>query len=51
MINQAVILAGGLGTRLSSAHPDKPKFLVPIGNSALADIIFEELAKAKIDRK
>ncbi|MGQ9661368.1 MAG: NTP transferase domain-containing protein, partial [Kiritimatiellia bacterium] len=27
---QAVILAGGLGTRIRSLYPDRPKALIPI---------------------
>jgi hypothetical protein len=30
MINEAIILAGGLGTRLRSAVPDLPKCMAPV---------------------
>ena len=31
MIREAIILAGGLGTRLRSAVPDLPKCMAPVG--------------------
>lgn len=40
MINEAIILAGGLGTRLRSAVPDLPKCMAPVaGKPFLAHVI------------
>ncbi len=40
-----VILCGGLGTRLKSILPDKPKILVSFGKRVLLEIILEGLEK------
>ena len=50
MINQAVILAGGKGTRLSGINLDLPKFLTPVGTKTIADLIFEEIDKTEIKK-
>lgn len=39
-----IILAGGLGTRLRSAVPDKPKCLAPIGARSFLEVQLESLA-------
>jgi D-glycero-alpha-D-manno-heptose 1-phosphate guanylyltransferase len=39
-----VILAGGLGTRLRAAVPDKPKCLAPVGDRSFLEIQLESLA-------
>ena len=40
MINEVIILAGGLGTRLRSAVPDLPKCMAPVGGEPfLAQVI------------
>jgi D-glycero-D-manno-heptose 1,7-bisphosphate phosphatase len=50
MLNQAVILAGGKGSRLSGINLGLPKFLTPIGSKTIADLIFEEIYKTGINR-
>lgn len=40
----AFILAGGLGTRLASVLPDRPKALAPIGGRPFLDILLDQLA-------
>ena len=49
-INEAVVLAGGLGTRLSPLTKYRPKSLVPIGNYTMLDWNFFMLAKNGIKR-
>ena len=49
-IPDAIILCGGLGTRLKSVQPDLPKVLTPIGDLALIDILISQLTKAGINR-
>jgi NDP-sugar pyrophosphorylase family protein len=41
---RALILAGGLGTRLASLLPDRPKVLAPIAGRPFLDILVEDLA-------
>jgi NDP-sugar pyrophosphorylase family protein len=41
---RALVLAGGLGTRLASLLPDRPKVLAPIAGRPFLDILVEELA-------
>ncbi len=48
MIKQAVVLAGGKGTRLAEIIGDKPKFLSRISDKTLADIVLDELSKSGI---
>lgn len=50
MLNQAVILAGGKGSRLSSINLGLPKFLTPVGSKTIADLIFEEIYKTGIKK-
>ena len=39
-ITEAIILAGGLGTRLRSAVPDLPKCMAPVnGAHIIADVV------------
>jgi NDP-sugar pyrophosphorylase family protein len=40
------ILAGGLGTRLRSAVPDRPKVLAPVAGRPFLAHLFDQLAKA-----
>lgn len=49
-IKQAIILAGGKGTRLVSKVPDAPKVLAPIGNKTFIDVMFEKLEKSGINK-
>jgi NDP-sugar pyrophosphorylase family protein len=44
----AVILAGGLGTRLRSVVADRPKVLAPIGGRPLLTYLFDQLIAAGI---
>ncbi len=46
----ALILAGGLGTRLREAVPDRPKGLAPIGGRTFLDIQLELLREAGLRR-
>lgn len=46
--NKAVILAGGLGTRLRPLTLTTPKCLVPIGDKSLLDYWLENLAQADV---
>ena len=48
MIKQAVILAGGKGTRLKSLNLGVPKILIDINGRKLLDIQLEELKKSDI---
>jgi D-glycero-alpha-D-manno-heptose 1-phosphate guanylyltransferase len=41
----AIILAGGLGTRLRPIIDDRPKVLAPVNNRPFLDIILDQLAK------
>ncbi len=45
-----VILCGGLGTRLRSAEPDKPKVLVDVNGVVFLDLVIEQLAKQGVER-
>lgn len=40
-INEAIILAGGLGTRLRSAVPDLPKCMAPVGGKPFLSYVIE----------
>jgi D-glycero-alpha-D-manno-heptose 1-phosphate guanylyltransferase len=42
---EAIILAGGFGTRLKSAVPNLPKPMAPIGNRPFLEIIIANLSK------
>lgn len=46
--NTCVILAGGLGTRLKSAVPDRPKCLAKIGRRPFLEVQLEMLARQGI---
>jgi D-glycero-alpha-D-manno-heptose 1-phosphate guanylyltransferase len=41
MINQAIILAGGLGTRLRSAVPDLPKCMAPVAGKPFLEHVVD----------
>lgn len=47
---EAIILAGGLGTRLRPALPDKPKPMAPIGSRPFLAVLLEYLERQSIDR-
>jgi D-glycero-alpha-D-manno-heptose 1-phosphate guanylyltransferase len=48
MLNSAIILAGGLGTRLKSVLPDTPKCLAPINNKPFLGLLINFLKKQGI---
>lgn len=45
---EAIILAGGFGTRLKHVVPDVPKPMAPIGNRPFLEYIFEDLEQKGI---
>jgi NDP-mannose synthase len=45
---RAVVLAGGLGSRLAPYTSVLPKPLMPIGNRAILEIVVDQLAESKI---
>jgi D-glycero-alpha-D-manno-heptose 1-phosphate guanylyltransferase len=47
---EAIILCGGLGTRLREALPDRPKCLAPIGNKTYLDIFTDFLFHQGVSR-
>ena len=47
---QAVVMAGGLGTRLRPLTEDTPKAMLPVGGKPLMEIIVGQLQQAGIDR-
>lgn len=49
-MRRAVVLAGGLGTRLRPYTIVLPKPLMPIGDRPILDIVIRQLARAKFDR-
>ncbi len=49
-MRRAVILAGGLGTRLRPYTTVLPKPLMPIGDRPILDIVVRQLARAQFDR-
>ncbi len=49
-MRRAVILAGGLGTRLRPYTTVLPKPLMPVGDRPILDIVIRQLARAEFDR-
>lgn len=49
-IREAIILAGGLGTRLRSAVPDLPKCMAPVGGRPFIAYITEYFRRAGVER-
>jgi len=47
---QAVIMAGGYGTRLRPLTEDTPKVMLPVGGQPLLEIIVEQLKQVGIER-
>lgn len=47
---EAIVLAGGLGTRLRSVVSDIPKPMAPIGDRPFLEFLLERLAKNKVNR-
>lgn len=50
MIGEAIILAGGLGTRLRSAVPDLPKCMAPVAGKPFLSYVIEYFRKQHIGR-
>jgi D-glycero-alpha-D-manno-heptose 1-phosphate guanylyltransferase len=50
MIKEAIILAGGLGTRLRSVVSDLPKCMAPVAGRPFLDHVIEYLLKQGIDK-
>ena len=50
MIRQAVILCGGLGTRLGALTSETPKPLLPVGGTPFLDILLFELGRYGLRR-
>src|SRR5215467_10034345 len=48
-INEAIILAGGLGTRLRSAVPDLPKCLAPVGGKPFVGYVTDYFRKMGVE--
>ncbi len=49
-MRRAVILAGGLGTRLRPYTTVLPKPLMPVGDRPILDVVIRQLARAQFDR-
>ena len=49
-IKEAIILAGGLGTRLRSAVPDLPKCLAPVGGRPFISYVTDHFRREGIER-
>ncbi len=49
-IQQAIILAGGFGTRLKSVVSEVPKPMAPIGNKPFLEIVLEQCLKYNIQK-
>jgi len=49
-IKEAVILAGGLGTRLREAVPDLPKCMAPVNNKPFISFVTDHLQKQGIEK-
>jgi len=47
---QAVIMAGGLGTRLRPLTDELPKPMLPVGDRPLMELIIEQLRQSGIQR-
>lgn len=50
MITEAIILAGGLGTRLRSAIPELPKCMAPVRGRPFIDYVLQYLSGQNINR-
>ena len=50
MVSQAVILCGGLGTRLGAITKKTPKPLIKIGNKSFLDYLIDRLVQKKINK-
>jgi D-glycero-alpha-D-manno-heptose 1-phosphate guanylyltransferase len=50
MVKEAIILAGGLGTRLRDAVPDLPKCMAPVNGRPFISFVTDHLQKQGIER-
>jgi len=50
LIKEAIILAGGLGTRLRSAVPDLPKCMAPVAGKPFLHYVLEYCLSQKVER-
>ena len=50
MVRQAVILCGGLGSRLGELAADTPKPLLPVDGDPFLDVLLFELARHGVTR-
>ena len=50
MINEAIILAGGLGTRLRSAVPDLPKCMAPVAGKPFLSYVIDYYRQQGIEK-
>src|SRR5690349_9693610 len=50
VISEAIILAGGLGTRLRSAVPDLPKCMAPINGKPFLKYVIDHLSSEGINK-
>ena len=50
MITEAIILAGGLGTRLRSAVPDLPKSMAPVAGKPFLSYVINYFKRQGIGR-
>ncbi len=49
MVKEAIILAGGLGTRLRSVVPDLPKCMAPINGEPFLKFVIQYLLEQNIE--
>lgn len=49
-LSEAIVLAGGLGTRLRSVVPDLPKPMAPVGGRPFLEYLLERLATQGVSR-
>jgi D-glycero-alpha-D-manno-heptose 1-phosphate guanylyltransferase len=47
---EAIVLAGGLGTRISSVAPNQPKVMIDVGGHPFMEILFDLMAKNGVAR-
>lgn len=50
IIKEAIVLAGGLGTRLKSEVPDLPKCMAPVAGRPFIDYVIQDLVKSNIEK-
>jgi len=50
MVRQAVILCGGVGSRLGALTAETPKPLLPVGGAPFLDVLLFELGRHGVKR-